>query len=1223
MNNLNKQFSIYNFYLKTGRVPHGYNRMNSFVKESTSTGDEQEKIITYTFDFTVPGTEVKLQRKLAVLENLKHQDTIVWVNDLRQTKELCDWSEDTTVKIVKSLVSKDIAESIKSLRSLDSILDHILTLQYPSHMTHLLLEQLREVKQNHYFFIKDYLNQIESLIQKISFSKKWKLEMQEERRNEFFVEGLEIQTRLEMSKLNIFNTADIVRHIERVETEIRSLMKKSGDTINSDASTYADKNIQKSQLKYCTVHRTAKHSNTECYKQNPALANKKNFKNTEKEKPKENYLIKENNQYLSILKFSGFIYNIHVNIIVDTGSEINVICSNLFNRLSKNNNTIKATKINDKVQYGNKQIEEVNLETSLELNFQGLPDVFFTEKFKVVQNLDTETIILGIPFLQRQNVQINFEDYYLKIGYNFLPMEFTKLTHLSNPDKEIVKKVMLHHTPEEKINQLILNYKFNNPSLGKMKYENKSRIKLTTNEIIFAKPYPIPYKLMDAVKQEIKRLKELDVIQESTSAYSSPAFPILKKNGNIRLVVDYRKLNKITIKDSFPFPSVQDQLRTLLNAKCFSQIDLNSGYYQIPLHADDYQYTSFVLPFGQYEFKRLPFGLANAPRIFQRIMNKIFEDLNFVKIFLDDILIYSNSIEEHSLHLETILNRCKLNDISINFEKSNFLKKEVNYLGNIVSSEGIKPDTSNLKEIHLEVPKTLKQLQRIIGIINWFRPYIKNLSEKMKSITDKTKKGKFKWTDQDSETIKTIYEEIKQGFKLSYPDFTKDFIIESDASDYGIGAVLLQENKIIGIFSAKLNSAQRNYTVSEKELLAIIEALRHFKPIIYNSKITVRTDHANTLFNTNAENSRIQRWKLLLEEFNIDLKHIKGTENNIADHLSRINTLNLANSTVKSQNIDNVIKEAHLKLSHPGETTLYYTLNKYYKDKDLKKKISNLVKNCEICLKCKKRNKGYGEIKGTLVTNELWKHISSDIYGPITEEENFKRGGTGKTYLITFTDRCSRWTRILEIKDISAETVINAFEKIWFKSYPKPESILTDQGRQYTSSIFQKYLMKHSIRHIKTTSYNPTGNSISERLNQIIGRTFRCNPTLPVKEIIKMAEFSLQSAYNRVLGASPEEIVLGKSSFDPNPHSLKLDLPKLNERQTKILQKQQSAMNSKRKNHIYKPGDLVMKKIEVRGKFDPFYEGPLQIDKILNENVYILKNENKKITANLKQIFPI
>lgn len=414
-------------------------------------------------------------------------------------------------------------------------------------------------------------------------------------------------------------------------------------------------------------------------------------------------------------------------------------------------------------------------------------------------------------------------------------------------------------------------------------------IKLTDYSPIRCLPYKVPYKLQVPVKKELEKLLDLGVIHKPNSVYVSPGFPIRKKDDSIRFVIDYRRLNTVTQKESYPFPNVCEELMSIPANQIFSKVDLSMGYHQIALEEESQKYTSFIVFDEQYEYTRVPFGLTNAPSVFQRILRNIFGNLTYVRVFLDDIIIFSPTVQQHYHDLHQLLLKIKENNITINYPKSEFFKREINYLGHIINDAGIKPDTSKLDQFKLnESPKTRKQLLKILGVLNWFRPFIKNLSIKLKAITDKTSsKIPFTWSNDDSEKIKSVVEEIKQHTLISFPNYNEEFQLEVDACGNGLGAVLYQKEKIIGFFSKKLLTNQMNYTNTEKEMLAITESLTNFKSYIYDSKINVFTDHANLLYNGTNLSKRVERWKLLLTEFNVELHYKQGRHNVVADTLSR------------------------------------------------------------------------------------------------------------------------------------------------------------------------------------------------------------------------------------------------------------------------------------------------------------------------------------------------
>ncbi|KAG0439306.1 Transposon Tf2-9 polyprotein [Dictyocoela muelleri] len=813
------------------------------------------------------------------------------------------------------------------------------------------------------------------------------------------------------------------------------------------------------------------------------------------------------------------------------------------------------------------------------------------------------------------------------------------------------------------IAKMISDYQINNPTLGTIKNFNH-KIHYNSSEIISLTPYKIPINIREQTKKEIKRLLQLKIIQKSDSPFNSPALPILKSNGNVRLVIDYRKINAHTVSDSFPFPEPMDILSDLKGSTIFSQIDLSSGYYQIPMEENSRKYTSFSIYGEHYEFLRMPFGLKNAPRTFQKAMIRLLGHLDFVKIFIDDILIHSPNYETHGKHITEVLNTLRANNISINFDKSRFFQEQVIYLGHIVDKKGTRPDISRLIPFEKLIPSTKKKLQRLLGILNWYRPYIHNLSHKTIELTEKLKDGKkFKWQEKDTEILREIYQEIKRQTLLHFPDMNKPFILESDASDRGIGAVLKQENTIVGLYSAKFNKSEENYSVVEKETLAIVKAVLHFKTIIFNSKIIVKTDNWD-LLSIGPLTKRMERWKVILEEFDINIEYLKGANNKFADTFSRLCVLDEPKQIIynpvsdikklqekhqstmiyakkgkiqkhtsglfvdrndrifiPNEAAENFIRNLHLKLVHPGETKLYKTIRRFYFIEKIKQYIREITANCLKCCACKDRTKKYGMIKGSLQGERLLDTVSTDIFGPIKALHFKITKNKEKIYILTFTDLYSRFTTVDILFNISAKAIVESMKENLFNRIGIPKKILSDQGRQYISELFKKTLKSKNIAHILTSAYNPTGNSISERLNKTIADICRIYKGTSIANLKRLIETRINHTYHRALDMSPHEIIFKYSKIDPFKRELKNENKSSNER--KINEESVKRINRKRRKFLYKEGDLVFKKLHNPDKIQDLYAGPFKIIKLSEDKNVVLIDEKSKISRqNIKNITP-
>lgn len=392
-------------------------------------------------------------------------------------------------------------------------------------------------------------------------------------------------------------------------------------------------------------------------------------------------------------------------------------------------------------------------------------------------------------------------------------------------------------------------------------------------------------------------------------------------------------------------------------------------------------------------------------------------------------------------------------------------------------------------------------------------------------------------------------------------------------------------------------------------------ALTHFKEIVFMSNITILTDHKNLTYNTNVETNRWQRWNLILEEYNLKWEYKPRKANVIADELSRMYFL--AEGTRKeitNEQETKLIKLVHDKLCHPGINTIYNTLKRDYKIGHLKEKIQELLTRCEKCQIYKKTSHKYGLISGSISTSEPFKHISSDIYGPVETFQFETADENSKFYILTITDRCTRWSEAYMIKEISAKETIKAFER-WEKNNSRPYTVLTDQGRNYTSREFCEYLKEKAIRNSTTTPYNPTGNSISERINQTITRVMQTHKGERLREVIKKINYVLQNQYHSRLACSPQEFRTGKSSMVGGECARSTTL-EINNKGKAQSMRDLIKINRGRKPYEYQIGEKIYVKNLRTNKLDPYWRGPEKIRRILRDQNVLETEGGRHIRKN-------
>lgn len=452
----------------------------------------------------------------------------------------------------------------------------------------------------------------------------------------------------------------------------------------------------------------------------------------------------------------------------------------------------------------------------------------------------------------------------------------------------------------------------------------KHRIRTVDNIPVHSKSYKYPYVYEKEVQDQVKKMLADGIIKESISPYTSPVWVVPKKTDasgkkKFRLVIDYRKLNEKTINDKYPIPEITDILDKLGRAKYFSTIDLVSGFHQIQLAEEDTEKTSFSVNGGKYEFTRMPFGLKNAPATFQRVMDCILRDLvgGCCFVYMDDIIIFSSSLQEHAKHLALVLAKLREARLKIQLDKCEFFRKETQFLGHTVSEDGVRPNSDKIDAIRQwPMPTCEKEVRQFLGMLGYYRRFIKDFAKIVKPLTALLRKdAEFEITPE----VETCFRKCKQLLMLDpvliYPDFSKEFLLTTDASDHAIGAVLSQghvgNDRPIAYASRTLNRTEERYSTTEKEFLAIIWAVNHFRPYLYGRKFKMFTDHQPLTYACNNANHKIIRGKLALEEFDYELIYKPGKQNVVADALSRINISKHNEKSNDSDAINNINAHSH------------------------------------------------------------------------------------------------------------------------------------------------------------------------------------------------------------------------------------------------------------------------------------------------------------------------
>ena len=379
-----------------------------------------------------------------------------------------------------------------------------------------------------------------------------------------------------------------------------------------------------------------------------------------------------------------------------------------------------------------------------------------------------------------------------------------------------------------------------------------------------------PYRMAPAELRELKRqleeLLEKGYIRPSFSPWGSPVLFVRKKDGSLRLCIDYRKLNQVTIKNRYPLPRIDDLFDQLQSAHVFSKIDLRSGYYQLRIRDSDIERTAFRTRYGHFEFLVMPFGLTNAPAAFMDLMHRVFHQFldRFVVVFVDDILVYSASEEEHAEHLRIVLQTLREHQLYAKLSKCEFWLQQVHFLGHVFSGEGVSVDPAKVEAVlQWESPRSVSEIRSFLGLAGYYRRFVRDFSQVAAPLTRLTRKGvSFVWSEQCEQSFIELKRLLTSAPVLALPSGEEGFDVCTDASGVGLGAVLMQQGRVVAYASRQLKPHEESYPTHDLELAAVVFALRIWRLYLYGVSFVVRTDHQSLryLFSQRDLNMRRRRW---------------------------------------------------------------------------------------------------------------------------------------------------------------------------------------------------------------------------------------------------------------------------------------------------------------------------------------------------------------------------
>ncbi|KAI3726575.1 hypothetical protein L1987_66373 [Smallanthus sonchifolius] len=696
---------------------------------------------------------------------------------------------------------------------------------------------------------------------------------------------------------------------------------------------------------------------------------------------------------------------------------------------------------------------------------------------------------------------------------------------------------------------------------------------------------------MKELSSQLQELLDKGFIRPSFSPWGAPILFVKKKDGSFRMCIDYRELNKLTVKNWYPLPRIDDLFDQLQGATCFSKIDLRSGYHQLRVLEEDIPKTTFRTRYGHYEFVVMPFGLTNAPAVFMDLMNRVCRPYldQFVIVFIDDILIYSRTKEDHEKHLKLILELLKKEQLYAKFSKCEFWLREVQFLGHVINDKGIHVDPSKVEAVkNWNAPKTPSEIRSFLGLAGYYRRFISNFSRIALPLTSLTQKNKpFIWEQKQEDAFQLLKEKLCNAPILTLPDGNDDFVVYCDASNQGLGCVLMQRDKVIAYASRQLKVHEKNYTTHDLELGAVVFALKIWRHYLYGTKCVIYTDHKSLqhIFDQKELNMRQRRWVELLSDYDCEIRYHPGKANVVADALSRKERIKpsriralgmivqtslqaqrqaLVRTDLKTElasisenqlepksdevlyfmdriwipSFNNlrglILDEAHKShySVHPGSDKMYQDLRDFYWWPGMKKDIALYVGKCLTCLKVKaEHQKPSGLLQQPEIPQWKWEQISMDF---ITK---LPRTSSGHDSIWVIVDRLTKSAHFLPIcEDYKMEKLAKLYMNEVITRHGVPVSIISDRDSRFTSRFWKSLQKSLGTRVDLSTAYHPQTDGQSERTIQTLEDMLRAcvidfggnwDTHLP------LIEFSYNNSYHTSIKCAPFEALYGRKCRSP------------------------------------------------------------------------------------------
>jgi hypothetical protein len=709
-------------------------------------------------------------------------------------------------------------------------------------------------------------------------------------------------------------------------------------------------------------------------------------------------------------------------------------------------------------------------------------------------------------------------------------------------------------------------------------------------------PYRLAPSEMKEMMSQVQELLSKGFIRPSSSPWGAPVLFVKKKDGSMRMCIDYRELNKVTVKNKYPLPRIDDLFDQLQGATYFSKIDLRSGYHQVQVREKDIPKTAFRTRYGHYEFMVMPFGLTNAPAIFMDLMNRVcsqFLDRSVI-VFIDDVLIYSKSEEDHRRHLREVLETLRVEKLYAKFSKCEFWLREIQFLGHLIGESGIKVDPAKIEAIKAwEAPKSPTEIRSFLGLAGYYRRFIKDFSRIAVPMTKLLKKTEpFVWTDDQERAFQILKECLCTAPILALPEGNEDFAVYCDASLSGLGCVLMQRGKVIAYASRQLRPAEENYPTHDLELAAVVLALKLWRHYLYGTKCTIYTDHRSLqhIQNQKELNMRQRRWVELLVDYDVEISYHPGKANVVADALSRkeprpsyrlkcmslvvvptfLNDVRSAQiEGLKEENVQSEeLHKYHLGFSvdhrglqlykvriwipkfgdvrrilledthrsrysiHPGCTKMYRDLKVRYWWPKMKIDIADFVAKCLTCSQVKAQHqKPFGELQQLRVPDWKWDDITMDFVTKLP------RTPKGNDMIWVIVDRLTKSARFLATKETERlSKLAELYIREIVSRFGIPKSIVSDRDSRFASKFWNRLQQELGTRVHLSIAYHPQTDGQSERTIQTLEDMLRaCVIDFGGSwdSHLPLVEFAYNNSYHDSIKDIPYALLYGRPCRTP------------------------------------------------------------------------------------------